>query len=243
MPPQGLAAITSEALTERVCQSLRDAIVNGVLKPGERLVEERLATQLGVSRAPVREALQALSAEGLVTSLPRRGMTVAVLTKRDVQEIYGLRSALECQAARFACRRVSVSDLEHLRSLARDMKRSGVPRDTELLAAPDLAFHRKILEISGNRRLLDVWLSIMGQVRLLQWHVLAARHLNVDNLVRNHEAIVDALRSGDPDTAERCLREHIEKIGHEVFESFPDTPMEPPQSRQRLPLSRRRADR
>jgi DNA-binding GntR family transcriptional regulator len=220
-------------LTERVCQGLRDAIVNGVLKPGERLVEERIAIQMGVSRVPVREALQALSAEGLVTSLPRRGMTVAVLTKQDVQEIYGLRSALECQAARTACRNISVSNLEDLRSLAQEMRRSGVPRDTELLAAPDIAFHRRILEVSGNRRLLDAWMGIMSQIRLLQWHVLAARHLNVDNLVRNHEAIVDALQSGDPDTAERCLREHIERIGHEVFESFPDAPAEPLQGRQR----------
>jgi DNA-binding GntR family transcriptional regulator len=227
-------------LTERVCQGLRDAIVNGVLRPGERLVEERIAAQMGVSRVPVREALQALTAEGLVTSLPRRGVAVAVLTKQDVREIYGLRSALECQAARSACRNVSVSDLEQLRSLAQDMKRSGVARDTELLAAPDLAFHKMILEISGNRRLLDAWLGIMSQVRLLQWHVLAARHLNVENLVRNHEAIVDALQTGDPDKAERCLREHIEKIGHEVFESFPDSPLGPSQARQQLPVSRRR---
>ncbi|MDR7419067.1 MAG: GntR family transcriptional regulator [Armatimonadota bacterium] len=226
MPEPTLPAITFEDLTERVCHSLRDAIINGMLQPGERLVEERIAAQLGVSRAPVREALQVLETEGLVTSVPRRGVSVTVLTKGDVEEIYGLRSALECQAARGACRNASIRDFEYLRSLVQEIKRSS-PRDAKLLAAPDIAFHRRILELSGNRRLLDAWLSIMSQVRLLQRHVLASRSLSVENLARNHEAIVDALQSGDADTAERCLREHIERTGHEVFASFPESRAEP----------------
>jgi DNA-binding GntR family transcriptional regulator len=72
--------------------------------------------------------------------------------------------------------------------------------------------------------------------------VLASRHLSIENLARNHEAIVDALQSGDPETAERCLREHIEKTGHEVFESFPDSPIEPVSTRRRSASDRRKAD-
>jgi DNA-binding GntR family transcriptional regulator len=222
-----LPTITVEALTERVSQSLRDAIVEGILQPGERLIEERIAAQMGVSRAPIREAIRSLEAEGLVKSLPRRGAAVTVLTKRDVQEVYGLRSALECQAARSACRRLTADDVDEMLSLVRRMRDAGYAGDRALLALHDLAFHRKILDVSGNRRLLDAWLAIMSQVRLLQRHVLTARHMNIDRLVLNHEAIVDALRSGNPDTAEQPLREHIERTGHEVFESFPESTPEP----------------
>ncbi len=88
-----------------------------------------------------------LDAEGLVTSLPRRGVAVAVLSKQDVQEVYGLRSALECQAARRACRMITADDVEYLLSLARDMTRFSLPDDSKLLAAQDLAFHQRILEI------------------------------------------------------------------------------------------------
>jgi DNA-binding GntR family transcriptional regulator len=217
-----LPTITVEAVTERVTQSLRDAIIGGVLQPGERLIEERIAAQMGVSRAPIREALRSLEAEGLVRSLPRRGLTVIVLTKQDVEEIYGLRSALECQAARSACRKLTPDDLEELRSLVRRMREAGHAGDRQALADHDIALHRKILEVSGNGRLLKAWLAIMSQVRLLQRRVVTAPAATVDGLVRHHEAIVEGLRSGDPDTAVRPLREHIERTGHEVFESFPE---------------------
>lgn len=223
MPHDVLPIITVEALAERVSQGLRDSIVSGALRPGERLVEDRLATQMGVSRAPVREALLVLQREGLVTSLPRRGVIVATLTKQDVQEIYGLRSALECQAGRGACRRITADDGDELVSLANAMSQSDViSGDCQKVAAMDLAFHRKVFEICGNRRLLATWLDLLSQVRLLQRHVLATHGLEIGDMARNHIAIVEALRSGDPDRAERCLRDHIEETAHEAFESFPD---------------------
>jgi DNA-binding GntR family transcriptional regulator len=214
--------ITVEALAERVSQGLRDAIISGVLQPGERLVEERIAAQMGVSRAPVREALAILEREGLITSLPRRGVTVAVLTRQDVQEIYSLRSALECQAGRAACRKITPDDVEELLALAGGMRQPVGTGARQKLAAEDLAFHQRILEIAANKRLLKAWLGIISQVRLLQRHVLAAYGVDVADMALRHEAIVEVLRSGDPDRAERCLRDHIETTAHEVFESFPD---------------------
>lgn len=220
---EALPVIAAEALTDRAAQSLRDAIVEGRLRPGQRLVEVRLASQMGVSRAPVREALRILEREGLVTSRPRRGVSVTVLSKHDVQEIYGLRSALECQAARNACKRITPPDVEELLSLIRAMKRAGSVDDRKLLARRDLAFHQKILEMSGNRRLLQAWLGIMTHVRLLQRHVLTSEDASVRELARRHETIVNALRSSNPNTAERCMRDHIERKAHAVFESFPDS--------------------
>lgn len=239
MPHEALLTITVEALAERVSKGLRDAIVNGALRPGERLVEERIAAQMGVSRAPVREALLILEREGLITSLPRRGVTVAVLTQQDVQEIYGFRSALECQAGRGACRKITADDVEELLALTGGMRQSDVASDRQKLAAEDFAFHQRIFEISGNGRLLKAWLGIMSQVRLLQRHVLAAYGVDVGEMARRHEAIVDALRSGDPDTAERCLRDHIEKTAHEVFELFPDAQEDPVPGRARGSTTRR----
>jgi DNA-binding GntR family transcriptional regulator len=128
-----LPTLTVEALNERVCQTLRDAIVTGKLAPGQRLVEEALAERLGVSRAPIREALAALQREGLVTCLPSRGVMVTVLTRRDVREIYGLRTALECWAVREACRIATPEQLETLAPLVAYMERSSLQVDKDFL--------------------------------------------------------------------------------------------------------------
>ncbi len=118
----GLQSVTVETSTELVYANLHDAITTGTLVPGQRLIEARLAERMGVSRAPLREAMQKLAAEGLLENLPRRGVVVAILRKADAAEIYGLRTALECWAAREACHRATESELAGLTDLIHEME-------------------------------------------------------------------------------------------------------------------------
>jgi DNA-binding GntR family transcriptional regulator len=222
-PYAGLPTLAVEALNERVCQVLRDAIVTGALPPGQRLVEARLAEHLGVSRAPIREALRVLQREGLVTSLPARGVVVTVLTKRDVREIYGLRTALECWAVREACVKASPTQIKQIATLIEEMDQASLRNDADLLAAEDVRFHSLIFEISGNNRLLQVSSTILSQIRLLSTQVVHTLYTDLRLIPDRHHIILDAIRSGDADTAERCVRDHITSVADLIVAAFPDS--------------------
>jgi DNA-binding GntR family transcriptional regulator len=217
-----LAAIAPETSADLVYASLRAAITNGTLVPGQRLVETRLAEQLGVSRAPLREAIRVLTTEGLLTNVPRRGVTVALMRRGDVAEIYGLRVALESWAAREACRLATESDLEALASLVAEMERSSEVADIDRLSGSDVTFHRRICEIAGNHRLLRVWTGNLGQIRLLSRQVIGTLYADLHQVPRRHEQILEALRQRSPDLAETLVREHIESVAARISARMAD---------------------
>src|SRR5690606_27892766 len=133
LPYQHIPALEVDILNDRVYEVLRNAIMSGALAQGERLVETQLSEKLGVSRGPLREAIRRLEHDGLVTSIPRRGVTVTVLSRNDVEEIYGLRTALECGAIRIACTKATASDLQELETLVNQMKLASVEDEKVLL--------------------------------------------------------------------------------------------------------------
>jgi DNA-binding GntR family transcriptional regulator len=222
LPYADLPTLTIEALDDRVSQILRDAIVSGSLAPGQRLVEARLAQRLGVSRAPVREALAVLEREGLVSSLPTRGLVVTLLTTKDVREIYGLRTALECWAVREVCRVLTNAQLEHLASVVERMEQSSLDTDTELLTREDVEFHRLIIEIAGNERLLQMYLTIRSQIRLLSRQVVTTLYSDLRQIPSRHRAILDVLRTRDAGRAEACVRSHISLVADIMIAAFPE---------------------
>ena len=215
-----LPTLTVEALTERVCESLRSSTTSGPLAPGQRLVEARLAERLGVSRAPVREAIRVLEREGLVRSLPRRGVIVSVLNIDDVREIYGLRSAVESWAGREACRKSTPDDLDELDRIVRAMKESSDSGEAGRLSALDVEFHRTICEIAGNQRLIDVWLGMLGQIRLLSRQVATTLYTDLSQIPSRHQAVLVALQARDADAVEVCIREHIDSVAHRLAGAF-----------------------
>lgn len=204
----------AQRTSEGVARILRTEVFAGRLKPGTPLPERLLAEQLGVSRTPVREALFTLHSEGLVELSPNRGATVRTITARDIAQIYSLRAVLESHAAREAAhtRIPRVLDaLEHTHAKLERVTGSG--GDATDQALPDLAFHLLISEATGSRLLQ----TIMGQV--LACAVSYRSNYSYPSqrgevVVAEHRGILDAVRDGRADDAERLMREHVECAWH-----------------------------
>lgn len=211
---------TPESLEMRVYAQIRQAIVQGQLQPGERLVLDRLAASLGVSRVPVTQALKRLETQGFIKTL-RRGETVVVkLETSDVWELYILRTRLEPLAARYAARCLRPDQLAEIESLAaRVALVSGGER-----SAMDRQFHEAIVNASGMPRLIEMcthlWeLSELYRTALVK-ELQDPRFADLGASTREHEALLDALRRGDGEEAEAVERAHLERTMEVVFRAL-----------------------
>ena len=191
-------------------QRLREAILEGTLAPGASLNQVQLAADFGSSRGPVRAALARLEQEGLVRYEPYRGTFVTELDRRTVQEIYGVRSALETYAIRQAAGCCQEADLAYLAAVVERMQIAAGTHDVNEVVKQEQAFHRRLVELAGNGLLLATWTSI--QTRLL--HALLFRHRNVADIsavADSHLHILAALKMWDADQAAIAVAEHIEE--------------------------------
>lgn len=204
-----LRPVNASNLRDQVEQRVRDAILDGTFLPGQRLVESTIADQLGVSRAPLREVFSALSREGLVVNIPRRGNFVVDFTDKDIDEIYSLRLLLEVGALQRAITRFSAESLAELQAL--------VDRLGELTASGsspgevvrlDLMFHAAICRAADHRRLFQVWDSMRAQTQLLIG-LTSRTHYRPGEPRQYHQAILDAIRAADLPGAEVLLSGHI----------------------------------
>jgi DNA-binding GntR family transcriptional regulator len=195
---------------------LRNAILVGTLPPGERLVEEQLASRLGVSRAPVRDALRALEADGLVMAAGRRGKVVSTLSTRDAWEVYSLRSTLEAMGIRLAIGHRSESLLSELDGIVAEMRRASTEKDLAKLSALDVRFHEAVCRASDHDRLLDAWHGMSNQIRLLSQQVVDTLYRDLTDVPERHARLVAAIRAGDADAAEREIRGHIDSVAQRV---------------------------
>jgi DNA-binding GntR family transcriptional regulator len=204
-----------QSLRAEVRERLRQAIMHGELKPGEQIVESRLARQLGISQAPVREALRELEQMGLVVNHTRRGTFVRELTPQDAWEMYTLRAQLESMAARLALPHLTDGDLSEMERLIEAMLRAGRSGNSEELTVADARFHEVLCERSGHKLLLRMWRSIHP----LNWTQLtvAVLHRDLVELAERHRDIVDALRTRNADAVERAVQHHLLAVGEEVI--------------------------
>lgn len=212
-----LRPLDARSIADHVRDELRDAIHAGRLAPGERLVEHRLAAELGVSHIPVREALSRLADEGLVEHLPRRGSRVAGLSAEDLREICSLRTLLEQEVAARASSRLTSRDEALLRRLATSMCRAAQRRDTGRVHDLDRRSHERLLELSGHRLLAEQ----AAQLRSRTSGVLRAADavLGVAGLeahAGSHQRLVDAVAGGEARPARRAAARHVELIGERV---------------------------
>lgn len=197
-------------LREDVKEYLLDAILSGALKPGDRIIETRIAQQLGVSQGPVREALRDLELFGLVVSEPFRGTRVRESSSADLVEIYPIRSALEGVAARAAATTITDETLGRLESLLDGMRAAAERDDRKTYMDTDNEFHRTILIASGNRRLHQLWEGMRLHSSTLVSVTLVRRSLS--ELAERHVPILNALKAHDPDAAEHAIRQHIDEV-------------------------------
>jgi DNA-binding GntR family transcriptional regulator len=187
---------------------LKDGIIDGGFAPGSSVKEPALAAHLGMSRTPVREALVRLAHEGYVDLVPRRGMRVRALTKRDIREISELLACLECEAAeRLAARRLAPEELRRLDAAIADMDRALESDDRAAWSGADYRFHHLLVELCGNRHLIEVATQLLEKAHRYRVLTRDARAKPVYSNV-NHAAVVEAIRRGDAQTALEIHRAH-----------------------------------
>jgi DNA-binding GntR family transcriptional regulator len=211
-----LPRIRPRVLRHEVLGALRAAILATEIPPGARLLEADVATRMGVSRAPVREAIRHLEQEGLVEFFPHRGAVVVGVPEAETGAIYELRAIIEARAAASVAATSTDDQLATLEALVDEM-RDALPRnDVDAVADVDLRFHGLIVEWSGMKLLRHIWSSLDGLVRLRSYQAMSrpgrdARYF-ARNVVGSHLAVVEALRSRDSDRAAQVATEHVLEV-------------------------------
>ncbi len=213
-----------QVLTEQISRVLTEAILDGAIEPGTRLLEMELQQQLGVSRSPLREAFRHLEKKGLVVILPRRGAFVKEITTRDVQENFPVRGNLEGLAARLAHGKLSQQDLAKMRGALEGMNRAGRTQDREAYRQNHQIFHDVFIEASDNRLLIDI-LQNLRMHRL--WYFVSYRYQKLDfqMAIDVHEKILELFEreNADPHELELLVRRHIDEALGLLF-GVADTP-------------------
>ena len=195
---------TQRALSERVAGELRDRIIKGDLAPGTHLVERTLAESLGVSRVPVRDALNLLKGEGFFPQQPRRGVVVTRLSSRDVEELFEVRLALEVLAVRLASERATDEDLRRLEDSLAESTAAIEAHDSERLHRANEDFHDAIIASAHNHLLASLHEPLMGRL-----HWLLRQNEEPLPLHAEHEHLYDAIMSRDPEKASVASQAHI----------------------------------
>lgn len=196
-------------LRDVVFNTLRQAILKGELKPGERLMEIALADRLGVSRTPIREALRKLELEGLVVMIPRRGAQVADITEKDLNDVLEVRIALETLAIEKACKRMNEEQIEKLWRAAKEFQETTADGNLVRLAEADVAFHEVIYQAADNVILNQVLNNLREQIYRYRVEYLKDEEMR-NQLVKEHEMLYEAIKERDAKKAQEISFRHIE---------------------------------
>lgn len=206
-----------QPLREVVCESLRDAIRKGILKPGQRIMEIKLAEELGVSRTPVREAIRKLELEGYVVMMPRRGTYVADMSIRDINEIFEIRTALESLSNGLAAEHITEDELEHLQRLLVVIGgyikeyEDGPDREAAMdkIVKTDIEFHDLLYHAARNNRLVGIISNLCDQ--LTRFRTLSMSYPGrLEATLDEHREIVETIANGDGRAARKAAVHHME---------------------------------
>ena len=203
-------------LREIVLEALREAIVNGVLMPGERLMEIQLAEEMGVSRTPVREAIRKLELEGFVVMIPRKGAYVAGVSIKDVKDVFEIRAALEGLAAGLAAEKVTQEEIEQME---RALHYEREPDTLEEMVQSDTDFHALLYKASRNERLITILANLREQIQRFRTTSLAVPG-RVKNAIQEHRAMVDAIARHDVEDAQSLASTHIENAANIMYDAL-----------------------
>jgi DNA-binding GntR family transcriptional regulator len=215
-------AIARSVLSDAVKDRLLEGILDGRYPPGSRIVETRVAKELGTSQAPVREALRDLEALGLVEIAAFRGARVRRPSKDELLEAYVVRAELEALAVRLALPTLDETGIARLERRVADMLDAARRGDTVAEAAADAAFHGDLVELAGNATLARVWSRLEPHSRT--YITMALPGGDRVRMAELHNPILDALRTGDPAEAEATIRHHFELARASVAERWVDSP-------------------
>jgi len=211
-------AQNARVMADWVTTSLREAILNGYFAPGEKLDQDQIAEELKVSRTPVREALSRLESEGFIEIRPHRGAYMAVVSRQDICEVYEIRRLLEAEAIRQATPLIPESMLDELdRSLTETQARfdSG---DTSQHFTSDIHFHETILNFVENRLLKEVLDGLTNRISMVRRFAQSRPGPHLVESLKEHRAILQAMRQRDPEQAAELMRLHLERSALRIQE-------------------------
>jgi DNA-binding GntR family transcriptional regulator len=205
------------SLVERAYAAIRRRILDNVYPPGMQALEQTLATELGISRTPVREALIRLQQEGLVEVIPRHGMRVLPVSPADMKDIYEMLTALEAMAAELVVRRKpGDEELRPLVDATRDMGRALEAEDLDAWALADERFHRHLIDLTGNRLLIEAVQNCWDRAHRARMVTLRMRPKPAHSTLE-HMEVVDMIRKGDARGAFEAHRAHRERGSRELL--------------------------
>jgi DNA-binding GntR family transcriptional regulator len=199
---------TGYSLRTKIYKQLKNDILNGVYKPGESLIEMKLAKEMGVSRTPVREAIRQLELEGLVSSIPNKGVIVEGITEEDVEDIYTIRKMIEGLAARWAAEKITDEQLEELREILDLMEFYTGKKDIDKVSEMDTRLHDVIFRACKSRPLESVLTNYHHFIKRARLVSMKSEGRALASL-REHQEIYEALKNRDGDAAEKAMIKHI----------------------------------
>lgn len=209
--------VAAKTMTATAHLKIRQLILDNKWPPGYQATEQEVASTLGMSRTPVREALMRLQQDGLVSVVPRHGMRVLPVSPSDMKEIYDILTSLESTAAELAAaRHLTEEQLKGLERATADMDKALERDDLDRWAQADARFHEQLLELSGNKMLKSVVLNFIDRAHRVRMLTLKMRPKPV-NSTRDHAELVKAIRAGDVEKAGTIHREHRQRAGRELL--------------------------
>ncbi len=223
---------STPTLVTSAAQAVRESIYDGRLGPGQRLVEADLAQQLGISRAPVREALHLLGKEGLVITVPRHSKRVQDVDSRSVDEVYSLRKILERYAVERVIALAGSEGVSQLREVLAEMRAAAEAGNRQLTARLDVAFHTRLYELAQHSLLERAWHeNIAGKLQIV-FNATRSADLALKEPVQKHELIVRAIASRNVERAQNLLARHIDDAWHRAQKTLrgraaPSAPLGP----------------
>ena len=196
-------------LRDVVFHTLREAILKGEIKPGERLMELQLASKLGVSRTPIREAIRMLELEGLAVTTPRKGAEVAKMTEKDMEDVLQIRKALDELAVGLACDNIVESQLEKLFVALKNFEESTRSGDVKQIAQADVEFHDVIYQAADNPKLMNMLNNLREQIYRYRVEYLKNKS-SYPRLIEEHKEIYEGLKRGDKQAVVEIVSHHVE---------------------------------
>jgi len=212
------AKINAIPARERAYEYLKEKLLSGRFEPGERLTEEYLAGELGVSRTPVREALHRLEQEGLIQPLETRGFRVASDSQEEMEELFEIRSILEGYALRCVCERISNKDLEELEGYIRKAEESFKQNQVDKIYHYNTRFHDTLHTLVSHKPRLHNMMADMRKYVLRYRKDTLHYHYGSKRSIEGHRKIMMALRLKDPELCERIMRAHIHESKEDALQ-------------------------
>lgn len=206
-------------LRDVVFKTLRQGILMGELKPGERLMEIHLAQRLGVSRTPIREAIRKLELEGLVIMVPRKGAEVAQISEKNLKDVLEVRVALDSLAVRLACERITQEEIEELKKACKAFEETTKDKEADAakIAQADVAFHDVISRATGNERLLQMISNLSEQMYRYRFEYIKDRNYHA-RLIKEHENLCNYIETRDREKAVEEMTKHIQNQLETIME-------------------------